>query len=192
MQMVNNPSSSITSETTIQTSARRDFSLQGVKETLISADSLTPAETDTDNICRQFLNKFDDAMSDDLNTPRAVAELFALVSYTEKLFSSTISSTQANIILQSVYNMDLIFGLFYSVPSDYFPGFNDNGTLTTEGGSGDSDSSAVPEAVIALAQLRMEAKKSKQFTLADSYRDQISELGFIVKDKKDGFDLVRK
>lgn len=207
--MIDPPSSDSTTATDIISSStsKSDFSLHDVKDTLISADKLTTAETDTDNICRQIMNKFEEAMSDDLNTPRAVAELFALVSYTEKLLSSvnnensSISSisggvsniavmtrTQAKIILQSVYNMDLVFGLFYSVPSDYFPDF--------AAGSSNSDASgasgSVPEAVVVLAQSRMEAKKNKQFALADSLRDQISDLGYIVKDKKDGFDLVRK
>lgn len=176
--------------------AKHDYTLQGVPTTVVSADSLTTEEASTEDTCRQILLKFEDALSDDLNTPRAVAELFSLVSYAEKLISSgvTLSSTQAGLVLQTVFNMDLVFGLFYSVPSDYFPDFGSDKTESSINGDVGSSSAetSVPEAVIALAQSRVEAKKNKQFTLADSLRDQIGELGFIVKDKKDGFDLMRK
>ncbi|MGB1127518.1 MAG: cysteine--tRNA ligase [Opitutales bacterium] len=46
-----------------------------------------------------------------------------------------------------------------------------------------------PEAIIALAQERWEAKQAKDWGKADALRDALLEKGWIVKDSKEGFDL---
>jgi len=46
-----------------------------------------------------------------------------------------------------------------------------------------------PEAIIALAQLRWDAKQAKDWTKADQLRDELLAKGWTVKDAKDGFDL---
>lgn len=46
-----------------------------------------------------------------------------------------------------------------------------------------------PEAILALAQERWEAKQSKDWAKADALRDEMLASGWIVKDSKDGFEL---
>jgi cysteinyl-tRNA synthetase len=46
-----------------------------------------------------------------------------------------------------------------------------------------------PEAIVALAQARWEAKQAKDWGKADELRDALLAQGWLVKDKKDGFDL---
>jgi cysteinyl-tRNA synthetase len=41
-----------------------------------------------------------------------------------------------------------------------------------------------------LARQRWEAKQSKDWASADALRNQISDKGWTVKDRKDGFDLI--
>jgi len=39
-----------------------------------------------------------------------------------------------------------------------------------------------------LLNMRLEAKKNKDFATSDKIRDELNKLGVIVKDRKDGFD----
>ncbi len=54
------------------------------------------------------------------------------------------------------------------------------------------ESEEAPENVQELAQKRLEAKKSRDFALADSLRSEIDSLGWTVMDVVDGFKLVKK
>jgi cysteinyl-tRNA synthetase len=46
-----------------------------------------------------------------------------------------------------------------------------------------------PKEIKDLAQQRIQAKADKNYSLADSLRDQISDAGWIIKDVTDGFEL---
>jgi cysteinyl-tRNA synthetase len=48
----------------------------------------------------------------------------------------------------------------------------------------------IPSNIIHLADQRIQAKKDKNFTLADELRNKITELWFQVKDTKDGYELL--
>jgi len=50
----------------------------------------------------------------------------------------------------------------------------------------------IPEEVIGLADKRLEAKKNKDFELSDNLRNKIENLGFIIKDVKDGYEIIAK
>jgi len=43
-----------------------------------------------------------------------------------------------------------------------------------------------------LLNMRIEAKKNKDFATADKIRDQLTEAGIIIKDTKDGFEWELK
>mmetsp|Transcript_54421 Transcript_54421/g.132083 ORF Transcript_54421/g.132083 Transcript_54421/m.132083 type:complete len:94 (+) Transcript_54421:77-358(+) len=61
-----------------------------------------------------------------------------------------------------------------------------------DGSSSASSTTAVPSEVMELVMQRAEAKESKDWDLADSLRSRITELGFEVKDVKDGDPVVTK
>ncbi|OLA44083.1 MAG: cysteine--tRNA ligase [Firmicutes bacterium CAG:552_39_19] len=48
-----------------------------------------------------------------------------------------------------------------------------------------------PEEVIKLAELRLKARKDKDWTQSDVLREQISKLGYQIIDKKDGYDIKK-
>ncbi len=50
----------------------------------------------------------------------------------------------------------------------------------------------VPQEVVDLAQKRWQAKKDKNFALADELRMKIDSLGFVVKDSKEGYEIIKK
>ncbi len=49
----------------------------------------------------------------------------------------------------------------------------------------------IPAAVKELAQQRFDARNSKDWAMADKLRDELKELGFIVEDAKDGWNLKK-
>ena len=49
-----------------------------------------------------------------------------------------------------------------------------------------------PTDIIALANARWEAKESKNFAQSDAIREELMEKGWVVNDKKDGFNLERR
>ncbi len=49
----------------------------------------------------------------------------------------------------------------------------------------------IPAEVITLADQRVEAKKNKDYTLADELRNKITELWFQVKDTADGYEITK-
>ncbi len=51
---------------------------------------------------------------------------------------------------------------------------------------------STPKEVIDLAEQRIQARATKDFALSDQLRDKIAELGFIIKDKPDGYELLEK
>jgi len=50
----------------------------------------------------------------------------------------------------------------------------------------------IPKEVTDLAEQRIQARASKDFALSDLLRDKIAELGFVIKDKPDGYELLEK
>lgn len=151
---------------------------------LPNSETSTIAGSEIEASCTRIISNFESAMCDDLNTPRAVAEVFSLVAMAEKLLlRGELTVNQAEYILKHLQKMDEVFGLFYEVPLDYFG--SASGILSDVSVQGNS----VPVEVMNLAQLRFEAKKIKNFALADSFRDQILAAGYTVKDTKDGFDV---
>lgn len=50
----------------------------------------------------------------------------------------------------------------------------------------------IPQEIINLANKRLEAKKNKDFALSDEIRNQVENLGFIIKDDKDGYEIIAK
>ena len=153
--------------------------------------------------CDTILLNFEKAMSDDMNTPRATAELFALVTCAEKLLNNAdseviINETTSNNVYsleltQSVHEiwrcmlrMDEVFGIFYDI--------NDNSNSNTSSNKETNKvvDVVIPDEVAVLAEKRAQAKQNKLYAEADQYRAQISELGYTVKDiKNGGFEIIK-
>lgn len=54
------------------------------------------------------------------------------------------------------------------------------------------DNTQIPQEVIDKASQRWQAKKNKDFALADKLRLEISDLGFDIKDTREGYDILKK
>jgi cysteinyl-tRNA synthetase len=50
----------------------------------------------------------------------------------------------------------------------------------------------IPQEVTELATKRQQARQDKNYDLSDQLRDQINQLGYIVKDTPQGFEITKK
>ncbi len=122
---------------------------------------------DTDGILA-YGERFFDALDDDLNISGALSHLFNLVRETNRaLDAGTLTDGQAVIALHVRNQIDSILGLSPDIRN-------------------------IPAAVLALVEQRQVARANKQWAESDRLRDAVAELGWVVKDTKEGPKLTPK
>jgi cysteinyl-tRNA synthetase len=139
------------------------------------------------------IKSFEEAMCDDMNTPRASAALFMLVGVGEKAVkNSAMSPAEANLIVNAILRMDAVFGVFYEVPQAYFtPPADGSGLQSSSDVKAALDAGSIPPRVAELAEKRALLKSQKLFAEADEARAEIAALGYEVKDKKTEFEIYK-
>ena len=113
-----------------------------------------------------YMKQFDDYVCNDLGTARALAVLWTMLK------DDDLSGSERRFV---VNYMDGVLGL----------------RLDQVKAKVDQDKN-VPEEVLRLVELRAQAKKSKDWAAADMYRNQIQDLGYLVKDTPAGPSLQKK
>ncbi len=113
-----------------------------------------------------------EALQDDLNVPACLGEMFSRI---KQLDDPDFSKPAVDGQLQALGT------LLYALGLDLF----------AEAAPEDSNDQA-PAEITVLAEQRWQAKKDRDFALADSLRDQIAAAGWKVLDRKDGFDLEKQ
>ena len=120
-----------------------------------------------------------DAMDDDLNTPFVIAALFdsARASNTVGDGKGTISETDLNELraVWKTYAIDIL-GLRLEEEGSSLQG-GDGGRLKAFNG-----------AIDLLLGIRLQAKQNKDWATSDKIRNELTALGFQIKDTKDGFE----
>jgi len=111
---------------------------------------------------------FVDAVEDDINTPRALAEMFAV---TRELNKATEPSERKALAASLLAAGDVI-GLMQQDPESWFSS------------GGDDEWSA--ERIEALLKEREEARANKDFERADAIRDELAAAGIQIEDGADG------
>jgi cysteinyl-tRNA synthetase len=114
-----------------------------------------------------------EALSDDLNSPVAIAYLFEGV----KVINSVINGTDT-ISEEDIEDLKLFFNTVI---------FDILGLAVEKEDKREKDK-VLNEVVELLLNLRMEAKAKKEWQTADRIRDGLNSLGIEVKDTKDGFE----
>ena len=121
--------------------------------------------------------EFDEAMDDDFNTAKALANLFGYFKDMAKKVASNDASVKADYnAIRETYSL---LGLFKK-DSDTFL------SLVKE------DEADIPSNVKELAELRWTAKQNKDWANADKYRDELAALGYVIKDSKDAYEIIKK
>ena len=116
--------------------------------------------------------KCEEAMCDDLNTPIVISYLFDSLRAINLIADGkeTISTTDLD-------ELKSVFKLFIE---DLLGLKNEN-----EAGAGNE---AYKKAIDLLLNMRLEAKKNKDWATSDKIRNELTALGFEIKDTKDGFE----
>jgi cysteinyl-tRNA synthetase len=112
-----------------------------------------------------------DALEDDLNTPKALAEMFRLARRINKAESDKVRRVLA---LELLGAGDVI-GLLQADPEEWFAG--------TAGGERVSMPASEIERLIAL---RNDARARRDFAAADAIRDELSAAGIAIEDGASG------
>lgn len=109
---------------------------------------------------------FLEALNDDLNTPRAMAELFALAKAVEVSEGAQREAAKGQLLAAGG-----LMGLLQAEPDDWF-----------SGAAGDD----LRETVEGLLARRIEARRTKDWATADRIRDELNALNVVVMDGPEG------
>jgi cysteinyl-tRNA synthetase len=148
---------------------------QRLMEAIDKIETLNVSDKSTINI-EELKKKCYDALNDDLNSPILIATLFEGV----KMINS-IADGKAFVSESDLAELKNLFHVF---------AFDILGLQHEEKNSADDES--LNDVVDLLLNLRIEAKKKKDFETADQIRNKLQDLGFEIKDTKDGFEWKKK
>jgi len=126
--------------------------------------------------------RFEQAMDDDFNTPVAMAVLFDLARELNK--TKEIDLCKAIQLAATLKNLGGLLGLLQDDPEIFLKGLVLGETVT---GSGITEA-AIEQRI----QDRLDAKKAKQWSLADSIRDELKAQGVILEDVPNGSTTWRR
>ncbi len=144
--------------------------LQRLMEGMAQIEKIKPGQATTFDV-EAFKSKCFDALNDDLNTPILLAHLFEGVRVINSAVSGQATFTQKDLTAFSELLSLLVFDIL--------------GLSQPE--SADSKNSETLDGVMHLMlDMRQQAKSNKDWGTADKIRDQLSALGIVVKDSKEG------
>ncbi|MDQ3132762.1 MAG: cysteine--tRNA ligase [Acidobacteriota bacterium] len=144
--------------------------LQDFKKRLQEAVLTDGINTDLQEKVIGFLQDFETAMDDNLNTSVALAALHNLVRETNTaLAHETVLTEDRSFILHTIDKFDSVFGIFGEVKEEM---------LDAE--------------IEQLIEERQESRRSRNFARSDEIRDLLSEKGIVLEDTKDGVRWKRK
>ncbi|GAA3912212.1 cysteine--tRNA ligase [Litoribacillus peritrichatus] len=128
-----------------------------------------PASTSIESA--ELPQAFIDALNDDLNTPMAIAELHNLA----KQINKTESAEEKSLVAAQLRKSASLLGLLSHDAENWFKSRGNQ----SEGGLSD-------DAIEALIQERIEAKKNKDFARSDQIRDDLKAQGIELEDTREG------
>ena len=116
-----------------------------------------------------FMDRFDDAMCDDLNTADALAAVFEYVREMNTQFTDANAPCKA-VLEEGLKQLAVMTDVLGLLAKEY---------------------DATPEEIKVLVQARVEAKKAKNFAEADRIRDELKAQGIEVTDVAGGANWKR-
>jgi cysteinyl-tRNA synthetase len=149
---------------------------RGLSRLLEAYDSIERLEANTAHSVINMVEltaKSFDAMNDDLNTPIVISYLFEAARIVHSALSGQIQLT-----IEDIKQLKDFFQLFL------FNLLGIKNDLNDESASYESFAKAVDM----LLQIRLQAKQNKDWATSDKIRNELTELGFEIKDTKDGFE----
>ncbi len=148
-----------------------NFTFDGLSAAKVSRERLMQSlavhkassqSTNPDTIAK-FKQEFHEAIEDDINVPLALGILFTAIKEPKS---------------KDIYALALYFDKALGLSLDKLPSLKEEAPLD------------IPQEVIALVEKRKQAKKDKDFALADSIRGEILALGYNVLDTREGAKIT--
>ncbi len=118
-------------------------------------------------IIESYQKKFLASINDDLNTPKALETLWALLKDEEEKEEDK---------RETIESFDEVFGLDLAIEDDSLITPND----------------AIPEEINELIKDREKARKEKDFQKADLLREKVEDRGYMIEDTKNGVKIRKK
>ena len=143
-----------TREALTQAKNERLWLIKKIKNLIQNQDSFSSVDSD-------LQSKFDQALGDNLNTPKLLTQLHI-----------ALSEPHAN-------TLDIVKDLEEKVLKIWL--FSPNGSLALD----------IPEQILVLAEQRKQAKADKNYALADQIRAELLDQWWEIKDTKEGFELIK-
>lgn len=109
-----------------------------------------------------------EALEDDLNTPKAMAEMFAMA----KTLNKTSDDAEKQRLAAVLYASGDLMGLLQSDPESWF--------------AGDVEGQLSADEIDTLIDKRNQARAAKDFAAADVYRDELTDAGIKIEDGAGG------
>lgn len=156
--------------------SKLNFTWEGVKAAQVALDRLLEGVLAHKNAGEQvevdagliavFEKDFEEAVNDDLNIPRALGIAWNIARY----------GTKSNLLYKLLIKMDKVFGLDFANAAEK---------------SKAAEPALGPE-VEELVNQRQQARKDKNWKLADEIRGRLGEMGLLLEDTPQGVKVVRK
>lgn len=141
-----------------------EFAISHAKDGAISQDEKESL--------KEKQEKFVKVMDDDFNTADGLSVIFELVREVNPMVTEPEKTTKGFLkaVLDLFNNLIGVLGLLYEKKSE----------------------ETIPEEVKSLFEKRVKAREEKNYALADKLRDEISELGYVVEETRQGSKLIPK
>ena len=123
--------------------------------------NLTQNQDSFSSIDSELQNKFDQALGDNLNTPKLLTQLHIALSEPHANTLDIVKDLEEKVLKIWLFSAD------------------------------DSSEISVPDEILALAEQRKQAKADKNYALADQIRAELFDQWWEIKDTKDGFELIK-
>ena len=136
------------------------------------AEEAFPQETGME---AEIDKKFDEAMSDDFNAALALSDLFGYFKEVARLLAA--GDSRARRITNQIRQTYSLLGLFKKDAGAYLARY--------------AKADEIPAEVRAVAEERKAARANKDWAKSDELREKLKEMGYTVKDSKDGYELTK-
>ena len=135
------------------------------------------ASEEDKSYAKKIDKEFDDCMDDDFNTALALGNLFGYFKEMRKFLSGKDARAAAMAAqLRETYSL---LGLFKKDAAAYVKWYESK------------NAAEIPAAVRAIAEERLAARAAKDWAKSDALRAKLAELGYAVKDSKEGYTLTK-
>ena len=135
-------------------------------------------DLNSNEIEKEYEKNVDEAMNDDFNSPKALSYLFEIFKKMQKKLDNNDASVVRD--YNGVKLAYKVLGLFKNdtkIVLDFISQKQDND---------------LPEVVLQMAEKRWQAKQNRDFAQADNLRGELLKMGFVILDKKDGYEVKKQ